>query len=265
MTDNDARRGGLPDDESLKALAGAAFGAPRPPSPARPAATVVAPKASEERPAPNPVDQPSPAESAVEVAKPAAPASRPRVAAREPATPAASTTVEPAASPQRKALQSSRAVPSQVVPQTAQPAPVAVGRNRVRTIDDTLTQVTIMVRSAVVDAVESHQLEELRSGRKRPTNTAVVLGALNTAANRFPDILASAEPEPVPGLLFSGAAPGRRHTHGRATKVQFSFRPTFGELALIDQLSETNGFENRSVFIDLVLGDVLRDLLPAGG
>ncbi|MGW5690299.1 hypothetical protein ACWEWX_04815 [Streptomyces asiaticus] len=270
--EQEGRRGGLPEDDSLDAFAAAANAATTPRRRRRtPAAPPPGPQA--DPPASEPATQPEQPPAADVEPEPAKrqddrtdPAPQP-----EPTT----TTLVPQPSPSDEKLP---APPPPSIERTPEPAPdtgpqpATVQIRNLGEPGQRATQCTVMVSTSVRDRFAHYQLTKKMEGRE-PTNAVVVRRAVLHARKNdlFAQLLEKVRhrQQPVededhdPDGLF-GEVPGRRAERGRMKdSVQQSFRPSYQELEVIDAITRAYGFPSRSDFVDAAL-DAFLPPLPSG-
>ncbi|MFD8384279.1 hypothetical protein ACFV2X_38155 [Streptomyces sp. NPDC059679] len=278
--EQEGRRGGLPEDDSLDAFSAMANAATAPRRRRRAAAT---PEPEVEPPTPEPA-----AASAAEIAPEQQPAAdaKPETEQRldAPGEPEPRPEPEPQPEPARTALvpqpsPNSERLPSPAIEQDLAPAPAA--DHQVTTVPiknlgeagQRATQCTIMVSTSVRDRFAHYQLTKKMEGRE-PTNAIVVRRAVLHARKNdlFSQLLEKVRhrQQPVddedhdPDGIF-GEVPGRRAERGRMKdSVQQSFRPSYQELEVIDTITAAYRFPSRSDFLDAAL-DAFLPPLPASG
>jgi hypothetical protein len=228
MTENRpgrTRRSGLPDDDdalsALSALANQAL----PSAPARLAAVTAAPPAAAA--AAQPREDPAPVRPAVAAPVSVAPVAQAAAAPVHPVRPAP---------------------PAQ--DSGADDEPAADGT------EDFIKQSTVQVDAQVAQRFRRYQDKE----RPKPSNAEVIFRALDSAQDRYQDIIDARRPRLPEGRHFGRAVRGRRPA-GTRLATQINFRPTVGEEAEIKKLSQDSGAESMSAFINAVLDE----FLPGGG
>lgn len=273
--EQEGRRGGLPEDDSLDAFSAMANAATAPRRRRRAPAAPTAPEPQAEPmtvdAAPQPEEpvavnvEPEPEER--QAAKDEDPAPQP-----EPARP----TLVPQPSPSNgklptPAVPSIERAPAPAPDTDRQPATVQI-RN-LGEAGQRATQCTVMVSTSVRDRFAHYQLAKKMEGRE-PTNAIVVRRAVLHARKNdlFAQLLEKVRhrQHPVededhdPDGLF-GEVPGRRAERGRVKdSVQQSFRPSYQELEVIDAITAAYGFPSRSDFLDAALDAFLPSLPPPG-
>jgi hypothetical protein len=215
QTDGD-RRGGLPEDDSLGAFAAAALPRRR----RRPAA-----------------DSPPEPQQDAEI-------DRPDAAPRE----------EPAGA-------SAPAVRSQQAAAVRRLTDLGIGAGPAQA--QRSMQCTVNVSISVRDRFAAYQLAKKQDRGTEPTNAVVVKRAVAHAHRNelFTAMLeyvrhrrtpVDEDDDDLDGLF--GDVPGRRAARGRVLdSVQLPFRPSVGELEVIDAMRVHYGFANRSEFVDAAL------------
>ncbi len=123
-------------------------------------------------------------------------------------------------------------------------------------LSDLTRQATVMVGVDVAERFRDYQKEQGRLGGQ-PTNTEIVLEALNDADGRYAALIAARQPQHDPSLRFPGRAYRRRATSEPRRTTQLAFRPSHAELEEIDRLWLEAGARSRSDFLDAVLDHFL--------
>lgn len=143
-------------------------------------------------------------------------------------------------------------------PRRSAPSPSATTRENAPAADpsasdDRFTQVTSIVEVEVLERFKAYQLDQKVRTKEEPSNTVVVFLAINAAVkdNKVAE-LNNAPADDADGFLAIHA-PGRRTSRERRRTDQLSWRPTFGNLEMIDGLWPEHGFKDRSQFINAVL------------
>jgi hypothetical protein len=126
--------------------------------------------------------------------------------------------------------------------------------------DNRFTQVTSIVDVDVLERFKAYQLQQkIRTGED-PSNTVVVFRAINAAVKAKQLEELNAGPEEDSDDFLSIHAPGRRTSRERRRTDQLSWRPTFGNLEMIDGLVQQYQYKDRSRLINVVLGAFLPEL-----
>ncbi|WP_225636773.1 hypothetical protein [Streptomyces solaniscabiei] len=105
----------------------------------------------------------------------------------------------------------------------------------------------------VLERFKAYQLDQKVRTREEPSNTVVVFQAINAAVKSGKLGELNSQPEEDEGEFLSIHAPGRRTSRERRRTDQLSWRPTFGNLDMIDGLWPEHNFKDRSQFINAVL------------
>ncbi|MEV2236323.1 hypothetical protein AB0H69_48365 [Streptomyces phaeochromogenes] len=104
-----------------------------------------------------------------------------------------------------------------------------------------------------MERFKAHQLDQKVRTREEPSNTVVVFLAINAAVKGNKLAGLNGGPDDSGDDFLSIHAPGRRTSRERRRTDQLSWRPTFGNLDMIDALWPEHGFKDRSQFINAVL------------
>ncbi|MFD6465230.1 hypothetical protein [Streptomyces goshikiensis] len=128
-------------------------------------------------------------------------------------------------------------------------------------LENRFTQVTSLVDVTVVARFNAYQTAQKVKTGAEPANTVVVFTAINAAmkADKLGEL--SRPPEGDPDDFLSIQTPGRRTSRERRRVDQLSWRPTYGQLAKIDEAWK-DFFKDRSAFINAVLDDFLPAAKP---
>jgi hypothetical protein len=150
------------------------------------------------------------------------------------------------------------------VPPTTVTVPAAPAAEAAVSYDQSrFAPTTVMVGPQVGQRFEYYQDKQRRETGAEPSNTAVLLQALNFCYGRYAQLIGvRRQPAETSALPFPGHAPSRRATAGRRSTEQLAIRPTEAELAQIDALSRGAGARNRSEFADVVLEAFLQHEVP---
>jgi hypothetical protein len=127
---------------------------------------------------------------------------------------------------------------------------------------DLIRQATISVDANVAERFRRYQKREARNG-PAPSNAEVVFRALDAAAGRYAEVVASRMPQPAPGRHFGAPVPGRRVSSEARLASQINYRPTYGEIAEIKRLQKQAGARSVSAFLDAALDAFLPPLKRA--
>ncbi|MGW6203720.1 hypothetical protein ACWF9B_08750 [Streptomyces sp. NPDC055089] len=166
---------------------------------------------------------------------------------------ASATPVPAAPSPAPPQPRAAASVPSPETPDDAAESDTGAYKNR-------FTQVTSIVDVQVLERFKAYQLQQkIRTGED-PSNTVVVFRAINAAVKAKQLEELNAPPEEETDDFLSIHAPGRRTSRERRRTDQLSWRPTFGNLAMIDGLVQQFQYKDRSRLINVVLDAFLPEL-----
>ena len=128
---------------------------------------------------------------------------------------------------------------------------------------DIVRQSTVLVSFGVAQRFDLYRRQRAAL-EPRPTNTEVIFRALNSAHGKYADLVTASQPQAEPGQLFGAHVRGRRQTVEARRTTQLSFRPTFGESEMIQQLAQDAGASSMSAFLDVVLDAFLPPLKDRG-
>ncbi|MEU5240940.1 hypothetical protein ACH4UR_24850 [Streptomyces lydicus] len=177
----------------------------------------------------------------------------------------------PSAPPAPVSAAAAAPVPSPAVPSPTPPQPRAAAPTPPRAVspepepvdeptspaDERFTQVVVNVDVDVLERFKAYQFDERAKTKSEPSNTVVVFRAINDAVKNKKLGELSSGPEEESDDFLAIEAPGRRTSRERRKTDQLSWRPTFKDLDKIDKLWATHAFDNRSAFIEAVLGAYL--------